>query len=371
MVDKFDDNNNSDSAEALYRHYQRNRAAAAEQQTTDSESDTADIATTNTEPTMAEDLYQHYQSSRLTQEHGLIDAIMQKIDEQSVISVLPQDDQPLISKNNPQIRPLDLQPGRVNEQAQIDTAAANSSSIFKRWFLPGMAAAILAAVLIPLLTDKGPGIDAVQATLPEALSTYAEQSVAYINATQSASFGFSDTTNAAHAAFNSGVIATDLHLLVHAEQSADVRAILRVLVNAHGSMADGDDSLIDQLKSNASGLDDAFAAGRSKLVLIEHLASIRSSLELMAKKSNQLDWYVAGTSVESVRVAAELALEISDVDPLKQVLLLARNTAQPVTDAPASGLLTQLKEADVTGPEEFVQTSEILDKARDIILLMQ
>jgi len=380
--DSNDNEKDSMSAEALYVRYQRNRSVDA--QTNQSETDlniTAD-ASARTDTVLAENIYKHYQATRTSDAQVSIDTIMNKINKQSIGHVILQEEQPSVSSDTPQVHAIDAQPVLVDEQTQVDTPAANSSTIFKRWLLPGVAAAVLAVVLIPTLMNTGPnpGLNPeeaqVIATMPTELSDRAAQTVAYIEAPESATFGFADTTNAAQGAFNNGVIATDLKLLVDAGESLKTQQLLRTLVAAQTSAQQGSipDSLKDlsgKVQTSAMSMSDAISAGEGEAVINTHLATISTALEDMAGAAEQMDWFIAGSSVESIRVAAEYALENSDVKPLEQSLVLANKVAQPVTEAPASKILSELLQADLNGPEEFEIASELLNQANDIKLLMQ
>jgi len=223
-------------------------------------------------------------------------------------------------------------------------------------------------------TGSNPGN--LQATLPTELSDQAELAVAYIEPPQNATFGFADTTNAARVAFNNGVVSTDLKLLVETEETSKTQQFLRALVATQNSAQQGpipDDlkALSSKVQSSAVSMNDALGAGESKAGLREHVTAISTALEAMASTTEQKDWFNAGRSVESIRVAAEYALEHSDIKPLEQALSLAGKIEQPASQAPASEVLPQLLKADLNGPEEFEIASELLSKANDIKLLMQ
>jgi len=333
-------------------------------------------SSTEADSAFAENLYGHYQATRTSHAHGSVDAIMRKIDAQAIDRVVSQEEQPSLSPGTAQIHAIDAKPVPVDESAQVEAPAANSSSIFNRWLLPGVAAAILGVVLIPMLMKTGSEPEGLHATLPSALNNRAAQTVAYIDAPASGSFGFADTTNVAQVAFNNGVITTDLELLVEADQSAKTRTFLRTLVSDQQSAQQGStpadiEDLSREIQTSAISMNDAISAGEDKAVLLEHVVNISAALENMAQKTEQLDWFIAGRSVESIRVAAEYSLEHSDVKPLEQALSLGRKITEPSSEAPASGLLTELLQADLSGPEEFEKASELLSKANDIKLLMQ
>lgn len=382
MVNNSNDNKESKSAEALYAYYQRNRSADVHTPKAGTGVDTVVDALAPDDSLLAENVYKHYQSTRTSDAQASIDTIMSKINEQSINHAVMQKEQPTVSSDTPQIHAIDAQPVQVDEQTQTDTPAANSSRIFKRWLLPGVAAAILAVVLIPTMMNTGssPGLNPeevhVIATLPAELSDRAVQTVAYIEAPESTSFGFADTTNAAQVAFNNGVIVTDLRLLVDAGENTKTQQFLRTLVAAQnsaqqGPMPDSVKDLSDQVLTSAVNMNDAIGSGGSKVALNEHLAAISNALEDMAGVAEQVDWYIAGRSVESIRVSAEYALENSDIEPLEQTLLLANKIAQPANEAPASAILLKLLQADLNGPEEFEIASDLVNKANDIKLLMQ
>lgn len=364
------------SAEALYAHYQRNRPVDTQSQKPGTDLNTATDTLYEDDTKLAETLYRHYQANRKSDTQVSIDTIMRKVSEQSVDHMVSREEQPLASSDEPQIHTIDAQPVHVDEQTKIDVPAANSANIFKRWVFPGVAAAVLGIVLIPMLMNTGSNPEGLQATLPTELSERATQTVAYIETPERATFGFADTTNAAQVAFSNGVFTTDLNLLIDADENVKTQMFLHTLVAAQASMQQG--SLPDSLKklstnvqSNAVSMNDAIGAGESKASLHEYLATISAALQDMADTTEQLDWFVAGRSVESIRVAAEYAMENSDIKPLEQALVLANKVVQPTSEAPASGLLPELLQADLEGPEEFELASELLIKANDIILLMQ
>jgi len=376
MVKQSDNNETTPiSAEALYKHYQRNRPVETQTRKSDVDLNTSTDSSSDADSAFAENLYSHYQANRTSDTPGSVDAIMRKVNEQAISRVVSQEEQPSLSPDAPQIHAIDAKPV-PGDDIQVDAPAANSSSIWNRWLLPGVAAAILGVVLIPMLMTTGSDPDGLQATVPSALHDRAAQSVAYIEAPASGSFGFADTTNAAQIAFNNGVITTDLELLVEADQSAKIRTFLRTLVAdqklvQQSSAPTGTEELSRKVQSSAVSMNDAISAGESKAVLHEHLVTISAALENIAQKTEQLDWYIAGRSVESIRVAAEYTLEHSDVKPLEEALLFSNKITQPSSEAPASGLLPELLQADLSGPEEFEKASELLSKANDIKLLMQ
>ncbi len=379
MVNHSDNSDKkSTSAEALYAHYQRNRQVDTQTHKSKAGLNLSENALLENDNELAENLYKHYQATRTTNAQASVDAIMRKIGEQSLEQVISQEEQPLLSQDTPQIHTINAQPVQVDKQSQIDVPAANSSSVFKRWMLPGVAAAILGIALIPmLLNNSAPNPEPLQVTLPTELSDSATQTVAYIDVPESTAFGFANTTNAAQFAFNNGVITTDLALLVEAEQTVKTQQFLRALVatqnsaQQQGAMSDSVKELSGQLLSSAVSMSDAIGAGESKAVLQEHLTTIYTALEKMAAETEQKDWFVAGQTVESIRVAAELALEHSDTKPLAQALNMANKMTHPTSEAPASELLPQLLQADLSGPEEFEKASELLTVANDIKLLMQ
>jgi len=377
MVDKSNNNENkSISAEAVYTHYQRNRPVNAQKTNSDTGVNTPIDSLTEGDAGFAENIFKHYQTTRSSDAQESIDAIMRKIHDQSISQVVSQEEQPSALSDTPQIHAIDVKPVSVNEQSQVGTPAANSSSIFKRWVLPGVAAAVLGIVLIPTLMNTGSNPESLHATLPTELSDQAEQAVAYIEPPASATFGFADTSNAAQIAFNNGVVATDLELLVEAKETSKTQQFLRTLVAAQNSAQQGsnpDDlvALSNSVKSSAVSLNEALGAGEGKAELREHVSAIGTALEAMAGATEQTDWFNAGRSVETIRVAAEYALEHSDTKPLDQALSVAGKMAQPASEAPASEVLPQLLKADLNGPEEFEIASELLNKANDIKLLMQ
>jgi len=379
MVNQLDNNNKKNlSVEELYVVYQHNRPVAAQTNNQDSDLQKSVVmhAAMEDDSLLAETLYKHYQATRGTDAQGSIDAIVQKVEQHTISRMLKQEEQPFVPLDVPQIHKLDAKRVTEGDHTQFEAPAANNASIWKRWVIPGVAVAILSVVFVPMMMNSDSGPEELHATLPTALSDQAAQSVAYIEVPKNGSLAFAGTTNAAQVAFINGVIVTDLTLLVEADQIVKTQQMLRALLAAqstaqHDSTSKIKDDLSAKVHSNALGMSDAIDTGKNKTVLVEQLADIGSGLEAIAKKSDQLDWYLAGRSVESIRVAAQYALDKSDITPLKQALLLGNKLDQPKSQAPASGTLAQLLQADLSGPEEFVKAAELLDMANDIKLLMQ
>lgn len=354
--------NNKVSAAALYRRYQKARPTSGH---TRPDPDVARSVqktqnTTSDKPAISESHYRHYQQNRATTTEASIDSVMRAIDDQSIDNILQKNKHPIISDGVPDIRPVSAKQGQVDANLVLaDAPAANTSTSYKRLILPTIAAAILGIVLIPLVLDKASKKVMVQATLPAALIAQATQAVALIDSPASEAFGFSDTSDAAKVAFNNGVNVTDLHLLMEADQIASAAPFLKAMISQ------------TDIRSTTKQLIETIDVGASNDVVKTHLNDLTLKIQDSSNQARQLDWFLVGRSVESIKIAAEFALEHSETQSLEQALTLASKLDRPANMQGVGGLLDELFQARLTSPDEFLQASKILITANDIKVLMQ
>jgi len=356
-------------AEALYQQHKVSRATSNIESKVTSSSESS----LNTETlTQAEGLYRQYQQGRAPTARISVDEIMETINRNTSFDPARQHDQPSgDAENSSMITRINVTEGNVTDPIGMGSSpAANSPNIFKRFVFGTAAAILLGIVLIPNLIDRPTSHETPLALVPEALASAADQTVAYVEQPAGVTFGFSDSASLEKSAFNQGVLAADLTLAVEANEKTLASTILQQLLEVT-SNSEIDKSTATGIRTAIQVLFDAIKDDAAQQELKIHQNNLFTMLETAVEHRQQLNWYLTGHSVESIRIAAELALANSDLTSLEQALAEAKERPQPPVIDPASNQFNALLHMPIDGVEKFVQTGEILRVANDIKLLMQ
>lgn len=98
---------------------------------------------------------------------------------------------------------------------------------------------------------------------------------------------------------------------------------------------------------------------------------LQFAVEKSVSESGQVAWYNAGRIVETVRVAAEYSLEQSDTKSIEQAMQWVHEARFPEDVSTVTPLFDTLSAAELTPPDAFEQTSQILKIVNNIKVLMQ
>lgn len=357
-------------AEDLYERYKATRESQA---SLESNADVTGVLH-NQDP---EQVYKHYQTSRHDAKQASIDSIMDAIERDSVQSMLqdanggdlnsaqetnsPQlQEQSITSQELRPIQSIDAVGGHVSlDDKQGGSEAANAPSLFKRFAIPAIAAALLTAVILPLVMNNNEQTGAMQVSVPASLIEQAPQLVSYINGARSSTFGFSAAEAAPQTAFQNGMAATDVTLLGNSDQQSLTTSLLQGIAKQPA------------IRLPAEQLSAVVNNGADENTVLSARTVLLSALQTAAEKVDQADWFAAGQLVESIHLAAEYALETSDIEPLEQSLALIRQADAPRQSAPASAMLSDLQQIELLEAEPFVGARNVLLLTDDIKLLMR
>jgi len=366
-----DDTNKQESglAETLYHAYQANRHDV--KKVSVSIPIGSRIEDNQSSPS-AELLFRQHQQQRFSGSGEVsVDSVLDLFREESGSLLISQRDQPDSIGTTPAIESVSATEGRMGGEVKASNAAnERQSSWWKRLSVGVAAALLLGFVFIPQLMKPSAQSGSSLDSLPVALSNDAGKAKEYIDTTGAGSFGFSDNDSMAKKAFNLGVIAIDIRLSVKgADQQLSKTLLKSLLAAATDKSATNSDTeeIPNSIRLVYNAIDAGADKGEVSRLLQDSLNQIRASII----EGKQLDWYLAGGSVESIRVAAEVALEYSDLTALEQALATGKRLNTPVGVSPIEKQFSDLVNYSLQGKEKFIQVNEIKKMAEDIKLVMQ
>jgi len=359
----------SRQAEALYKAYRANRqggvkASAPKQNTVEQHETQA--------PSSAESLYAQHRRVRTSRGEVMsVDSLLDIVHEEYNAEVMPRRDQPDIADEALTIETISVAQGRIGREFDATNAADKRATHWWKRSTVGIAAAVvLAILLIPKLMETSPQPGNTPDTLPIALSNDALRAIAFIDPDVAGSFGFSDDNSIVKYAFNTGVLGVNLRLAVEGANQQLAKAVLRVLLTflpEQSAIATN----IDDLQRNIQTVYNAIDTGTTETDLSIQVQKLLATLEASISEENQLPWYLAGSSVESIRIGAEIALEHSDVTALEQALTHGKSAIKPSHITTINRQYSDLVNYPLAGDEIFVQANEIKKMAEDIKLVMR
>ncbi len=256
---------------------------------------------------------------------------------------------------------------RYAARAVVEKLAGDGPAPGWRMAAPAMALAVVVTILLSLPDDRSRVQIHDAWGVPSVVVTYAPQLAPSIGpARPMAGFGFSGTVDGPSAAFQLGVMATDLYVLEASGNRQEASAILTGILQL--APQTGVDASL--LVAAGSQQEPPMAQG----TVSEQTKAIVHALEQQLDKQGWITMFRFGMWLEATLLAVDRLHEGADSQPLKLLLELWRESGKELTPSvspPIAGLISDLDRLATPADPLSVETGKLRQRLLQIRSALQ